>query len=124
MATDTNSLEDDKVEIKEVAAGDDAFLNGDGDSTSTYNDTGATAASGTTHVRVSPATVDDFSITVIEDDDDASTGAIVARRDPSPASDGPSGAVQIELLDTSDGTEVADDTDVSDLVLTYTVTEG
>lgn len=124
MATDTNSLEDDKVEIKEVAAGDDAFLNGDGDSTSTYNDTGAASASGTTHVRVSPTTVDDFSITVIEDDDDAATGAIVARRDPSPDADGPSGAVQIELLDTSDGTEVANDTDVSDLVVTYTVTEG
>lgn len=131
MTTQTNRHTDKPMVIDTIAAGDAEFQDGDGSSTSTYNNSGASSTNDVTFLEVPQLKrVNDASVSVEVDDTDAATGTLSAEAEPASEGvaddlDGVADGSEANLLiltlrDTSDGTEIASDTDVSDLELNVT----
>jgi len=120
----------EQVDVATVGAGDDEFQDGDGSSTNIYNDSGAGSTNSVTFLRTDLARVDEVMVGVQTDDTGEAVGTISASAVPAQdaiaddldglGDDEEYGLVRLVLRDTSDGTELGDDTNVSNLEVTYT----
>ena len=120
----------DQVDVETVAADDAEFQDGDGNSTTDYNSSGAGSTNDVTFIRTNLARVDQVMGSVQSPVDGVGAGAIQVHLAPASEAveddldglgdDEEYGLVKVTLLDTSDGSEIGSDTDVTGLEITYT----